>query len=256
MQQARPRHLVVLIALAVGVAQAFGRFSYALLLPAIDRDLLDSYALAGLVGTVNVAAYLLGAVAVSALSRRADPAAMIRGGLLGSSSGLLVLWQADSAVALAVGLALTGFGGAFIWVPAPGLAGSVVRPSRRGAAIGVSGSGIGGGIVFASALSAVLHTQGGDASWRTVYLVEAVLALVVLLLCQLFLRPAVHRDADVPVRSGALRRVPAWAAVVGGYAAYGLAYSVYTTYLVTALEDDAGFSPGGAASVYTLVGAS
>lgn len=255
MQQARPRYLVVLIALAAGVAQAFGRFSYALLLPAIDRDLLDSYALAGLVGTVNVAAYLLGAVAVSALVRRADPAVMIRGGLLGSSSGLLVLWQADSAVTLAVGLALTGFGGAFIWVPAPGLAGSVVRPSRRGAAIGVSGSGIGGGIVFASALSAVLHTQGGDASWRTVYLVEAVLAVVVLLLCVVFLRPTAHPGADVPVRSGALRRVPAWAAVVGGYAAYGLAYSVYTTYLVTALEDDAGFSPGGAASVYTLVGA-
>ena len=36
MQQARPRYLVVLIALAVGVAQAFGRFSYAVLLPPED----------------------------------------------------------------------------------------------------------------------------------------------------------------------------------------------------------------------------
>lgn len=255
MQQARPRYLVVLIALAVGVAQAFGRFSYAVLLPAIDRDLLDSYAVAGLVGTANVGAYLLGTVAVSALARRADPAALIRAGLLGSSSGLLVLWQADSAVALAVGLTLTGFGGAFIWVPAPGLAGSVVRPSRRGAAIGVSGSGIGGGIVFASVLAAVLQSRSGDSSWRTVYLLEAVVAIVVLLLCLVYLRPAAHQDAAAPVRSGALRRVPGWAGVVGGYAAYGLAYSVYTSYLVTALEDDAGFSHGRAATVYTLVGA-
>ncbi len=42
--------------------------------------------------------------------------------------------------------------------------------------------------------------------------------------------------------------------MVGGYAAYGLAYSIYTSYLVTALEADAGFSTGRAATTYTLVG--
>lgn len=250
----RPRSIVVLVALASGVAQAFGRFSYAVLLPAIDRDLLDSYALAGLVGTANVGAYLLGTLAVSALARRAAPAALIRGGLVATSAGLLVLSQAGGAVGLAVGLTLTGIGGAFIWVPAPGLAGSVVRTSRRGAAIGLSGSGIGGGIVFASVLAAVLQTRGGDGAWRTVYLVEAVLALAVLALCLVFLRLAPHRDDAAPVRSGALRRVPGWLGLVGGYAAYGLAYSIYTSYLVTALEDDAGFSTGHAAAVYTLVG--
>lgn len=253
MEQVRPRSLVVLVALAAGVAQAFGRFSYALLLPAIDRDLLGSYALAGLVGTANVAAYLLGTLVVSALARRAAPAALMRGGLFATSLGLFVLWQAGDAVALAVGLGLTGVGGAFIWVPAPGLAGSVVRPARRGAAIGVAGSGIGGGIVFASALSAGMQARGGDASWRTVYLVEAVLAVTVLVLCQLFLRPRERQD-DTADRTGALRRVPGWAGVVGGYAAYGLAYSIYTSYVVSALLDDAGFSSGHAAAVYTLVG--
>ena len=254
MQAVRPRYLVLLVALASGVAQAFGRFSYALLLPAINSDLLGSYAVAGLVATANVAAYLLGTVAVSAISRAVAPADLIRVGLAVTSAGLLVLWQAGGAAALAVGLALTGIGGAFIWVPAPGLAGSVVRPSRRGAAIGVSGSGIGGGIVFASALAAALQSRAGDASWRAVYLVEAVLAVLVLLLCLLFLRPAAHRLDTAEVRTGALRRVPGWVGLVGGYAAYGLAYSIYTSYLVTALEDDAGFSHSHAAAVYTLVG--
>jgi len=252
--QVRPRSLVLLVALASAVAQSFGRFSYALLLPAIDRDLLNSYAVAGLVGTANVGAYLLGTLAVSALSRRARPAALIQAGLAASAAGLALLTVADSAAVLAVGLGLTGFGGAFIWVPAPGLAGSVVRPSRRGAAIGVAGSGIGGGIVFASALASFLRTQGGDATWRSVYLVETVIAVVVLGLCLLLLRPPPHRDDDVPVRSGALRRVPGWLGVVGGYTAYGLAYSIYTSYLVTALEDDAGFSPAHASAVYTVFG--
>lgn len=250
----RPRSLVALIALASGVAQAFGRFTYALLLPAIDRDLLQSYALAGLIGTANVAAYLFGVIAVSALARRTAPAGMIRWGLAGTTSGLFLLWQAESALVLGMGLAVTGFAGAFIWVPAPGLAGSVVRPARRGAAIGLAGSGIGAGIVFASGLAAALHSSGGDSSWRTVYLVEAVLAGIALALCMVLLRPGPHRDDAAPVRSGALRRVPGWFGLVGGYAAYGLAYSVYTTYLVVALEDDAGLSRGSASAVYTLVG--
>jgi MFS family permease len=252
--QVRPRGLVLLVALASAVAQAFGRFSYALLLPAINRDLLGSYAVAGLVATANVTAYLLGTVAVSALSRRARPAALIQAGLACSAVGLALLTRAGGAGGLAVGLTLTGVGGAFIWVPAPGLAGSVVRPSRRGAAIGVAGSGIGGGIVFASALTWGLQAQGGDASWRAVYLVETAIAVVALVLCLLLLRPAPHRDDGVPVRAGALRRVPGWIGLTGGYAAYGLAYSVYTSYLVTALEDDAGFSAGHASAVYTLVG--
>ena len=252
--EVRPRSLVALVALASGVAQAFGRFTYALLLPAIDRDLLGSYALAGLVGTANVAAYLAGTLAVSALARRADPAVLIRWGLAVTSLGLVLLSRAGGAASLAVGLVLTGAGGAFIWVPAPGLAGSVVRESRRGAAIGLAGSGIGAGIVFASALSAVLAARGGDASWRVVYAVEAGLSLGALVLCLLLLRSGTHRDDEPPVRAGALRRVPGWAGLVGGYAAYGLAYSVYTSYLVTALEDDAGFSAAHASADYTLVG--
>lgn len=246
--------VVALVAVASAVAQSFGRFTYALLLPAIDRDLLGSYAVAGLVGTANVGAYLAGTVAVSAVSRRADPALLIRVGLVGTTAGLTVLWQAESAAALAVGLSLTGFGGAFIWVPAPGLAGSVVSPERRGTAIGLTGSGIGIGIVVASLLTAALHRTGGDATWRTVWLIEAGVSLLALLLCLALLRPAAAGSDTAPTRTRALRAVPGWRGAIGAYAAYGLAYSVFTTYVVTALQEDAGFSEAHASLDYTLLG--
>ena len=249
-----PAAVIALVALASAVAQSFGRFSYALLLPAIDRDLLGSYAVAGLLGTANVAAYLAGTVAVSAVARRADPATLLRLGLVATTLGLGVLSQAGSAGALAVGLSLTGFGGAFIWVPAPGLAGSVVPPSRRGAAIGLTGSGIGLGIVAASILTAVLHRTGGDASWRTVWLVEAGVSLLALVLCVAVLRPVASGADPGPARPGALRRVPGWLGLVGAYSAYGLAYSVFTTYVVSLLQDDAGFSDAHASLDYTLLG--
>lgn len=246
--------VVALVALASAVAQSFGRFSYALLLPAIDRDLLGSYAVAGLLGTANVAAYLVGTIVVSAVSRRADPVALIRLGLMATTLGLGLLSQAGSAAALAVGLSLTGVGGAFIWVPAPGLAGSVVGPSRRGTAIGLTGSGIGVGIVLASVLTAVLHRSGGDASWRTVWLLEAGVSLLALVLFLALLRTAKPAADPRPARAGTLRQVPGWAGLVGAYSAYGLAYSIYTTYVVTALQDDGGFSDTHASLDYTLLG--
>lgn len=246
--------VIALLAVASAVAQSFGRFTYALLLPAIDRDLLGSYAVAGLLGTANVGAYLAGTVAVSAVSRRADPAILIRCGLAGTTAGLAVLWQAESATALAVGLSLSGFGGAFIWVPAQGLAGSVAPPERRGAAIGLTGSGIGVGIIAASLLTAALHRTGGDASWRTVWLVEAGISLLALVLCLALLRPGAAQAGTEPARARALRAVPGWQGAVGAYAAYGLAYSVFTTYVVTALQEDAGFSDAHASLDYTLLG--
>ena len=50
--------VVVLVMAGACVAQAFGRFTYGVLLPAVRDDMLGSNRAAGLLGTVNVAAYL------------------------------------------------------------------------------------------------------------------------------------------------------------------------------------------------------
>lgn len=246
--------MIALVALCAAVAQGFGRFSYALLLPAIDRDLLGSYALAGLLATLNVGAYLVGTLAVSALARRVDPVSLLRTGLVASTFGLGLLSQADGAGQVGVGLVLTGVGGAFIWLPGPGLAGSVVPLARRGAAIGLSGSGVGLGIVVASALAAGLQRLQGDGFWRSVWLVETGICLLALVLCLLLLHPAATPPGAPAVRAGALRRVPGWAGVAAAFAAFGLSSSLYTTYVVTALVDDAGFSAARAAADFTLFG--
>ena len=61
---------LALVVLAVGVAQGFGRFTYALILPAIERDMLHSYSLAGWYGTANLTAYLVGVLCVSLAAAR------------------------------------------------------------------------------------------------------------------------------------------------------------------------------------------
>ena len=137
--------LIPILVLAAGVAQGFGRFGYALLLPAVNADLVHSYAVAGLLGTLNLTAYLAGTLLVSLTAGRLAPATSVRLGLLLTTAGVSVLALAPSVPVLVAGMVLAGFGGAMIWVPAPGIAGSAVHVSRRGLAIGLTGSGVGRG---------------------------------------------------------------------------------------------------------------
>ena len=195
MVRSRPAAAVLVLVLVMAgacVAQAFGRFTYGVLLPSIRDDMLGSNGAAGLLGTINVAAYLLGTIIIATLSTRLSLVALIRIGLCLSTSGLLLASSAQTALVLGLALVLMGLGGAAIWIPSPRVAASVLPPHRRGLAAGLVGMGIGVGIVFAGQLSDVMRHGRGDEAWRDVYRVEGSIAVVVLVAAFALLR---HDDA-------------------------------------------------------------
>jgi MFS family permease len=250
---AGPRVLLPVLVLAAAVAQGFGRFGYALLLPAVNADVVHSYAVAGLLGSLNLTAYLGGTLLVGLTAHRLAPATSVRVGLLLSTAGVSVLALAPSVPVLVAGMVLAGFGGAMIWVPAPGIAGSAVSPSRRGLAIGLTGSGVGLGVIASSGLTAVVHAVAGPGAWRPVWWIEAVLSALVAAAAARWLRPRAV-PVSGPVRISALRAVPGWIGCTVSYGGYGLAVAIYMTFLVVAYEDDAGFGSGHASGVFALVG--
>ncbi len=254
------------------MAQAFGRFTYGVILPAVRDDMLGSNGVAGLLGTVNVGAYLVGAITVAAFSVSVSHLRLIQVGLVLSTGGLLLASFATHVVVLGVALTSMGLGGAAIWIPSPRLAAAVLPARRRGLAAGLVGMGIGVGIVFAGRLADALRHRGGDASWRDVYRVEAVIGGVVLVAALVGFRRAPGAIAAavgdsatatvapvVPFRRslggfGALRRITGWVPLTAAYAAYGFMYLLVFAFLVTQLEDDAGFSADRASAMFSVVG--
>lgn len=258
--------VVVLVMAGACVAQSFGRFTYGVVLPAVRDDLLGSNRAAGLLGTVNVAAYLVGTVVVAALSTRLSLLWLIRIGLTLSTAGLLLASMASDAIVLGGALTTMGLGGAAIWIPSPRVASSALPPHRRGLAAGLVGMGIGIGIVFAGLLADVLRDGQGDDWWRAVYRVEGLIAVVVLGATFGLLR---HREPTrepdsitaTQVRAtpgfagfGSLREVPGWLALTLAYAAFGFMYLLVFAFLVARLEDDSGFSADGAAAMFSTIG--
>ena len=249
------RQLMVLLLLAVAVGQSFGRFTFAILLPAVKADLAKTYGLSGFLGSMNVGAYLIGTVLVSVASIRVALHHILKVGLVLSTTGIFVLAGAPNIAMLVVGMVLAGVGGAAIYVPAPAITGAAFPPERRGFAVGLLGAGIGTGIVIATQLTNVVRYFGADDDWREVWWIEGVIALVVSVACITLLRPngGSPTEAARP-RLSALRAVPAWPFLTVTYFCYGFAYILVMSYLTAMLERDAGFGHAHASLVFACIG--
>ncbi len=246
--------MVTIVIVSCAVAQGFGRFTFALLLPAVKRELLGSFGLAGFIGTMNVGAYLVGTALVSVVSVRVPPARVMTIGLGLSSAGLLVLSFARGPGVLVAGMLLTGLGGASIYLPSPGVLASVFPPDRRGWAIGLAAIGIGGGIVVTSQLTNLVRwASGDDSAWRPVWRIEGLIGVATLVVAARWLRVAPMAVGSRP-RLSALRHVPRWWALASGYVAYGLAYILVMSFVVAMLEQQAHFGHAHASASFALVG--
>lgn len=240
------------------VAQAFGRFTWGVVLPDARDDVLGgSNTLAGFFGTLNVTAYLLGTLLMSWAASRATLVGLMRLGLTVSTSALALASFAPNAPVLGIALFAMGLGGAVIWIPSPAIAARTLPPHRAGLAVGFVGSGIGLGLVFAGQVSSFLDRRSDAPDlWQTMYRIELAIALVVLVgaftvLRSIGDRPSVHGGLG---GFGALRTVRGWVPLTVSYASYGFAYILVLAFLVARLEDDAGFSPGAATAMFSLVG--
>ncbi|MCP3990441.1 MAG: YbfB/YjiJ family MFS transporter [Actinomycetia bacterium] len=245
------------LGLGAAVAQAFGRFAYGVLLPAVRDDLSISNTVAGSLGTINVGAYLAGTVAVAAAASRFRLLSIMRFGLVTSTLGLTLSAVATGPDVLAVAMFLSGFGGAIVWIPTPAIAAGSVAPERRSLAIALLGSGIGLGVVFVSQLTSIVRSSLGDESWRTAYVVMALIAVVTTSITVL----SIDHDQAPPAGGksqlggfATLRRMRGWFPLTVTYTAFGLMYLLVMAFLVTRLEDDNGWTSSDASLTFTLVG--
>jgi predicted MFS family arabinose efflux permease len=247
---------VALAAASAGVAQGFGRFTLGVVLPAIRADLGLSNTIAGSLATANVGAYLVGTLAVAIAAPRIRMLTIMRIGLLIAVGGLALAAVSPNAPILAAAMFLSGFGGAWVWIPTPVIASDAFPPEKRGTVIALLSSGMGLSIVFASQLAAWVRGISGDEGWRTVYLIQAVIGVVTALTTIAVVR---HSQGQLSAKGGiggfdALRRVPGWKPVTMMYTTFGFMYLLVLAFLTSRLEDDNGWSSNDASLAFTLVG--
>ncbi len=256
MQERRPSpwRYVALAALASMVAQSFGRFTYPLLLTAIQGDLGLTYTIAGSLASANLVAYMLGSILVTWMATRWRPTRMIHVGMAISVAGLGLASIAGNGWVLAAALFITGLAGAIIWVPAPVVGSAFLPLHQKGLGFGLVGSGIGLGVVLSGWVAAELRSTLGDPAWRVLYRWEFFAGIVLLAVIVRWMRPT-GAAVSGGVKLSAIRTVPGWRWLLWAYAAFAVCYSLFNTYLVAMLEDDRGFDPVLASRMFLILGA-
>ena len=246
----------VLVMLTPIVSHTFGRSTYGLLLPAIEDTLLLNHSQTGLGGSVIFAAYMVGVIAVAALSRRCEPINILRGGVFIVAVGLVWMSAVQNLPALMFGLFLTGGAGAGIWITAPAILTSTVRPERRGAVIGLLTASVGlGTFVVGMGTNVARDVTGDELLWRPVWLAEAVAATAASwpACCCSPVRAAPQRVDAGRFSLDRLRGVPHWRRITVAYALFGVTGAGFAPFLVRALETDAGLSKAGASSTFATM---
>tara|TARA_B100001250_G_C19814890_1_gene797797 strand:+ start:4164 stop:5411 length:1248 start_codon:yes stop_codon:yes gene_type:complete len=247
---------VAFAAASAGVAQGFGRFTLGVVLPAMRSDLGLSNTVAGSIATANVAAYLVGTLAVAIAASRIKLLTVMKVGLLIAVGGQVVSALAPNAAVLMFGMFCCGFGGAWVWIPTPVVASAAFPPEKRGTAIGLLSSGMALSIVFTSQLAGWVRRVWGDEGWRNVYVVQATIGLLVAVGTVAIVRHAQDQLSPKGSVGGfdALRRVPGWKPITAMYTTFGFMYLLVLAFMSSRLEDDNGWSASNASLSFTLIG--
>ena len=247
-----PVAMALVLALPAAVGNGFGRFAYALILPAMRHDLGWNYGQAGALGTANLVGYLLGALVSARLINRFG---LLRVMLWATfvafaSLGATALVRGDDA--LLFWRLVCGIASGPAFVASTGLGARLGRDNTFLMGLTIAGSALG---TLVAGLFLPLFLVGHDERWPLAWAVLAGLGA----LCWLVVTLAT-REWEVEPQTVATRESKApiawflWPGMVA-YFLFGLGYIAYLTFIV-AFARSQGLSGLGQAGFFGVLGLS
>lgn len=226
--------VVLALALAPLVALGFSRFSYALLLPAMQKDLGWTLAQSGALNTANGLGYLLGALAAAPVARRFGVGKVFGTSMLVSALALLFSGVFQSWNIMLCVRFVGGVGTASAFVLGTALA-TRAMPQNPAAALAVYFAGSGMGMVLAG--GALPHWLEASATgWQTAWILMGGASLLAAVVCVSAARKlTVVRLPGEGARAGGGLGVLMPSLVAN--ALYGAGYVGYTTFVIALLRD-------------------
>lgn len=228
----RPWLVLLGLAFGVSISNAFGRFAYGLILPAMKETLGWNFTQAGWLNTANSLGYVAGSILTLVLIRHISPSRLFAIGTVATAVCLLVTGLDENLVFQTICRAAVGLFGALSFVAGGVLAASLFRdsPSKNALAIALYFGGGGGlGIALCGATLPTMLNEFGPQSWDWAWIG---IGLVSLAICPLSVWAAAKlnqtKHKAAPLASLPVRKM---LGQIGGYAFFGLGYIVYVTFL-------------------------
>lgn len=246
-------------ALAFAAFLGFSRLSYGLLLPAIRATFPTSYGTFGLVGSANLAGYLLGTLVLPLIAARVPSRLWLNtGALLVINAGMVAAALSPTLPVLALWRGVVGIASAWVAILTLALTLGEVAPHERGQAAGIIWAGGALGLVISGILAPVVIGAHSPLGWRAVWVGMGVAGCG----AAWGLHHALARSTTPPPAraAGALRlglvalgRPPGMLLLPLAYLLFGMGHIIYFTYFI-ALIVRQGVPGTGVGLVWSLIG--
>ena len=239
------------------VSNAFARFAYALVLPAMRSDLQLGYAQAGWLNTANAIGYLAGAVLTRVLVARTGNRALFNAGMVITGLAVLATGLSSDPVVLTTMRLLAGFGGASVFICGGALSANVAphRPEWATTTITVYFAGGGIGLILCGVAVPWLLAARGEQAWPLAWIGMGAVALA-MAIASAWAVARIEEPGTAGVAPGAgagmgagagtgagtapapaARQGPRlWPAAIA-YVGFGLGYIGYMTFVIAWMRD-------------------
>lgn len=241
------------------VVVVFARLAYGLVLPSMQASLALSFTQAALLGTVTALGYLSLVLPAGLFAARFGASRAILLGTVFAVLGFSGLALASSYPLLVLLMLLLGAATAFAYTPLISLLGSWF-PEHRGTVIGLANSGVGSGMFLTGAFVPLLTggEQHPDSSWRMVWALFALVALLCAVLVFFVLRDPPRTELRTPEqrKQGGIAsayRNPHVLTVAWVYGIVGITYILQSLFMYS-FALDIGMSPTSAGRLVAMMG--
>jgi MFS family permease len=247
----------------------FGRFAFGMLLPSIGGSLNLTYSQMGLISTGNFLGYLSSALISGMIATRTGLRRLIFVSLMLVGFTMILSSLAHGFLYLLIMYTLTGIGSGAANIPIVSLVSSWFAKRLRGRAAGFIVAGSGFAIIFSGSFIPFMneYIEAGE-GWRSAWLILGLMVISIAFICLLLLRdnpselglkPAGYDEGSVKVSDEARLNqgiYKNWIIYYLGiiYFFFGYTYVIYTTFIVTALVKEKGFTEAAAGNLWSLVG--
>jgi MFS family permease len=250
---ARGYLIAFLLSFGPTVSNSFARFAYALVLPAMRTDLALDWSRAGALNTANAIGYLLGAVLARLWVARFGNRALFAAGMVATALALLATGLVRDVGALAAMRALSGVGGAMVFVCGGALSGNVFpgRPERATTTIAIYFAGGGIGLILCGIAIPLLLEARGDAAWPLAWQAMGVASLA---MTAASVWAAARIDEPNAAPGSAAWRLAPLAPQFLAYVCFGLGYIGYMTFVIAWMRVN-GAGTALVIAVWSLLGA-
>ena len=244
-----------------------GRFAIGMLLPSMGLSLDLSYSQMGLICTGNFIGYMVSVLFSGMVAKRLGPRYTVFLGLLLVGGSMTMISSAMTFFQVMAFYAVTGIGSGLANMSLMGLISHWFLKSTRGRAAGTMLAGNGLAIVSAGIFVPWINKVAGAEGWRIAWVSMGFISLVISVAAVVLLRNDPAQKGLSPLgknlaKTGSLQDHPKPSDSPGKilihlgciYFMFGATYSVYVTFIVTALVNEYGFGQGAAGVFWAVVG--